>query len=549
MLDLTRSNLYRLFIREEPGAWATILFAALVAGLMQGAIVVILNQAAGAIAADHLNLRYLLMFLLVLGAYALASHFSTSRTVALTEGRIFALYTGIAGKLQHAALIHFERLGKGRIHTTLHTNTDLILETSKGLAGVGAAWVMILFCFVYIGYLSGTALLVVAAFYAFGLFVYSVNFDRLRPLLREAGTLEERFKALFTAFVEGFKEIKVSRRKGADLLDNHIRPVGDAAYEARVRAEGNLTANAVFIQSFYYILVAAMIFLLPRLGGISHATTLQVAVVVLFSYGSATRIVQAIPLILKAERAVGALQDLERSLEEAQDGDAPYHGRFAHLPTEERSIRLEGVCFDYEESGEGNGPRAFTLGPLSLEIPPGELLFIVGGNGSGKTTLLKLLAGLYAPKEGSLHLGSHLIDAENYADYRNQFAVLFPDYYLFDRFYGHGTPDEAGLEEGLRAMELTGKVPWSDGRFGNLHLSSGQRKRLALICAELEARPILILDEVAADLDPAFRRYFYETHLPRLKAAGKTVIAVSHDEKYFHVADRVVKLDAGTVSA
>jgi putative ATP-binding cassette transporter len=548
MSGLTRSNLYHLFVREEPGAWATILFAAVAAGLMQGAIVVILNQAAGAIATDALNLRYLLMFLLVLGAFALASHYATSRTVALTEGRIFALYTGIAAKLQHTGLIHFENLGKRRIYTTLHTNTDIILETSKGLAGVGAAWVMILFCFAYIGYLSGPALLVVLVFYAFGIFVYSANFDRLHPLLRKANTLEERFKALFTAFVEGFKEIKVSQRKGADLLDNHIRPVGDAALEARVRSEGSLTANAVFIQSFYYILVAAMIFLLPQLGGISHTTTLQVAVVVLFSYGSATRIVQAIPLTLKAERAVGALHDLERSLEAARDGDAPYLGRFTQLPAEERVIRLKGVRFDYADSAETGGRSAFTLGPLSLEIPAGELLFIVGGNGSGKTTLLKLLAGLYPPREGSLQLGDQPINAENYADYRNLFAVLFPDYCLFDRFYGHAAVDEERLAERLSTMGLAGKIPWSDGQFGELHLSSGQRKRLALICAELEDSPILILDEVAADLDPAFRRYFYETHLPRLKASGKTVIAVSHDERYFHLADRVVKLDAGAIS-
>jgi putative ATP-binding cassette transporter len=200
--------------------------------------------------------------------------------------------------------------------------------------------------------------------------------------------------------------------------------------------------------------------------------------------------------------------------------------------------------FDYERQGQSS---LFSLGPLSLDVRPGELLFIVGGNGSGKTTLLKLLAGLYPPKEGTLYLGGNCIDDDNCADYRNLFAVLFPDYYLFDRFYGHQNPDEERLYQALQTMELAHRVAWLDGQFSDLNLSAGQSKRLALICADLEDSPILLLDEVAADLDPAFRRFFYESYLPQIKATGKTIIAVSHDETYFHVADRVIKLDAGRI--
>jgi putative ATP-binding cassette transporter len=543
-MALSTSGLYQLFIQEDKATWGRIVFAAVAAGLMQGGIVMILNQAAGVISAGGLNLRYLSMFLLVLGAYSLASQYATSRTVALTERTIFATYTGIADKLRRTRLLDFERLGKARIYAILHTNTDIILETSKSLTHVGAACVMILFCVVYIGYLSGLALVTVIVFYAFGVFVYSTNLGNTHVLLSETDRHERRFKELFAYFLEGFKEIKVNHHKGADLFDHYIRPEGRQACEVRIRAEKRLTANTVFIQSYYYILVAAMIFLLPRLGGIGYAESLQVAVVVLFSYGSATRIVHAIPLILKAEKAVEALHDLKRELQAARDPATPYSGRFAKLPPTELAIRLEGLRFDYERQGQS--PR-FSLGPLSLDVHPGEILFIVGGNGSGKTTLLKLLAGLYPPKEGTLYLGGNCIDDDNCADYRNLFAVLFPDYYLFDRFYGHQNPDEERLYQALQTMELAHRVAWLDGQFSDLNLSAGQSKRLALICADLEDSPILLLDEVAADLDPAFRRFFYESYLPQIKATGKTIIAVSHDETYFHVADRVIKLDAGRI--
>jgi putative pyoverdin transport system ATP-binding/permease protein len=88
---------------------------------------------------------------------------------------------------------------------------------------------------------------------------------------------------------------------------------------------------------------------------------------------------------------------------------------------------------------------------------------------------------------------------------------------------------------------------FKDGRFTNTDLSTGQRKRLAFIAAILEDKPILILDEFAADQDPVFRKYFYEDILKELKLMGKTVIAVTHDDHYFHIPDRLLKMDSGNL--
>ena len=75
----------------------------------------------------------------------------------------------------------------------------------------------------------------------------------------------------------------------------------------------------------------------------------------------------------------------------------------------------------------------------------------------------------------------------------------------------------------------------------------GQRKRIAMVVALLEDRPLYIFDEWAADQDPEFRHYYYEQLSPRPQAPRKNRLAISHDDRYFHCADRVVTLDYGTV--
>jgi multidrug/microcin transport system ATP-binding/permease protein len=77
--------------------------------------------------------------------------------------------------------------------------------------------------------------------------------------------------------------------------------------------------------------------------------------------------------------------------------------------------------------------------------------------------------------------------------------------------------------------------------------SKGQSKRMSLIFALLENKPILVLDEWAADQDPHFRKFFYEELIPKLKREGKTIIAVTHDDAYFNQADRIIKFDYGKI--
>jgi putative ATP-binding cassette transporter len=177
------------------------------------------------------------------------------------------------------------------------------------------------------------------------------------------------------------------------------------------------------------------------------------------------------------------------------------------------------------------------------------MLFLVGGNGSGKTTLVKLLTGLYPPGSGSIGVNGRDVDGGLMDAYRQLFTVVFADGFLFPTLLGLDAPD---LDERARAwvteLGLDGVVRVEGGAFSTTNLSQGQRKRLALLAACLEDRPVLVLDEWASYQDPRFKRAFYLEILPALQALGKTLIVISHDDDYFYVADRVVHLSSGMLT-
>jgi putative ATP-binding cassette transporter len=174
-------------------------------------------------------------------------------------------------------------------------------------------------------------------------------------------------------------------------------------------------------------------------------------------------------------------------------------------------------------------------------------VFIIGGNGSGKSTLLKLLTGLYRPSGGCLLVDGVPVLWRDIQRYRELVSIIFSDFHLFQRLYGLPDVDEKSVNSLLDTMQLLGKTSFDRGCFSTLELSTGQRKRLALIVALLEDRPIIVFDEWAADQDPEFRRYFYEVLLKDLKKRGKTVIAVTHDDHYFQHCDKLVKMDLGAI--
>ncbi|MEV6772974.1 ATP-binding cassette domain-containing protein [Nocardia sp. NPDC051030] len=190
----------------------------------------------------------------------------------------------------------------------------------------------------------------------------------------------------------------------------------------------------------------------------------------------------------------------------------------------------------------------FTLGPIDLTFESGQITFIVGGNGSGKSTLAKLITGLYVPRTGQVSLNGEAIDHENIEWFRQNSSAIFTDFHLFEDYLGFEPGIDVEVRRYLEELQIAHKVTVQDGRLSTINLSQGQRKRLALLTALLEDRQIYLFDEWAADQEPKFRDVFYKEILTDLKRRGKTVIVITHDDRYFHLADQLVKLDFGKVA-
>jgi putative ATP-binding cassette transporter len=254
-------------------------------------------------------------------------------------------------------------------------------------------------------------------------------------------------------------------------------------------------------------------------------------------------IMEGMPMISRGQVSYLKLQELGLSLEASSESSKDT----ASLELRPRFQRLElaGVSHSYRREHDD---RTFTLGPIDLTLQPGEVVFVVGGNGSGKTTLAKLLTGLYRPESGEIRLDGKVITDAERNFYRQHFTTVFSDFHLFEQFLGVASSAQlARAETLLRRLHLDRKVKIENGKLSTTALSLGQRKRLALLTAYLEDRPIYVFDEWAADQDPTFKDVFYRELLPELKAAGKALVVISHDDRYFSLADRVVRLESGLV--
>ncbi len=297
-------------------------------------------------------------------------------------------------------------------------------------------------------------------------------------------------------------------------------------------------------QLAFFGFIGFLLFAAPSIEPISRSTLVSAVLVVLYLMTPLDIILTWVPVLARAQVSLQRVEALVPTL--ARNGDSAENLSMQVEPLELRhSICLDAVTFTYRD---GNDEAGFLLGPIELTLRSGELVILAGGNGSGKTTLVKLLAGLYRPESGAVRLDGHPIGDLDRNAYRQLFSIVFADGHLFRDLHGLNADGIATLAcEGLNRLGLAPVVTVNGSTFSTLDLSQGQRRRLALLGALLEDRPICIFDECAANQDPAFKQMFYQELLPELRAAGKALLVISHDENHFDIADRVIRLQDGRV--
>lgn len=540
-----KSRFLNYLCKETGRSGVNVAISGTLAGILQGFLIVVVSGATANISTNSLNFRYLALFILSLSAFILTKRYSMNAISDQIQSLIFNMRVRIADKVRNSDLASFEKSGKSELYTALTEHSEVLVQASHFAADVCSSAFMSLFCFAYIATVSMTAFFISVGVTAVCVLYYlSIRGSMERDML-EALKQESSFLDYINHVIEGFKEVKVNSSKSSDLFDNYIKIKANETKDLKIKSERRLVDIHVFGQVFLYVLLGTVIFLLPRIQPSDAASIGKIVAIILFMIGPLSNVVISLPFLAKADAALASLEELENQLDSVNDTRATMPTSRIRPDCPLGEIRLDQVVFNHTDS---KGQTVFTLGPVDLELRPGETVFITGGNGSGKSTLLKLITGLYYPTSGQIVYDSVPVNMGNYTHYRNLISIIFADFHLFDRLYGLNGIDEHQVYELLEIMRLSDKTQYVDGRFTNLKLSTGQRKRLAMIASRLEKKQLFVFDEVAADQDPVFRKYFYEVFLRTLKSDGKTIIAATHDDRYFHVADRVLRMEEGRLA-
>jgi putative ATP-binding cassette transporter len=508
-----------------------------VSGLTNALLLATVNAGAENASSREGNGRLLAIFILVLLIFFVAQKKILVTTVREVEHILDNIRTRLTDKIRHADLLPIEQLGRSAVYASLHRETLTISQASQAVIVACQSAIMLSFSLFYLATISRAAFAITILMTIIAATLFFRRSAETSRMMHAAITRENEFFTALTHLLDGFKEARLNAAR-ADDLNTHISEISKDLGELKVRTGTSFAEQFIFGQGSIYLLLGAIVFLLPQLTNEYSTVVLKASASVLFIVGPMNNLLVTIPIYAGANVAAENIAKLEALLEKVASSVTDT------FPSAEpvQQIRLQDVTFEYHDP---RVPHPFKVGPVNLTIRGGETLFIVGGNGSGKSTFLKVLAGLYPPDAGTLTLNREVFRPEVAAWYRSHFTAIFSDYHLFDRMYGLFDRDAARVAELLRDVQLDQKTAVEDGRFTTLDLSIGQRKRLALVVAMLEERPVIIFDEWAAEQDPPFRQHFYEELLPALKRQGHTIIAVTHDDRFFHVADRVLKMEYG----
>lgn len=434
-----------------------------------------------------------------------------------------------------------ELLRAARAQSTLSEHCARVVEFFVSFPVILTNAVIVVSCLVYMVFLSWQVFLLAILVVGFDSLGYHLAHLRAIRHLDIAAQEQDSLFSYFYSLTDGAKELRLNRNKRITFYDDVLQQSIEKVRKERTFVMSVFVASAGWSNFLIYAFIGMVLFML--VGDVPDRTLIMTGYALIFVYmlGPLEALLLNIPRANLAQVSAERIEEITHSLSSTESQTDKIE-----LPPLQ-SIVLQKVLHRYYHEQKD---EMFTLGPIDLQFHPGEITFLVGGNGSGKTTLAKLLVGLYPQEEGKIILNGTVIDDTNRDYYRQFFTTIFSDFHLFDRLLetGHGKDLDQKGNALLAKLHLQNKVKVQDGAFTTLTLSQGQRKRLALVVAYLENRPFLVFDEWATDQDPIFKEIFYYELLPELRAMGKTILVISHDDRYFHLADRLIRMENGRLT-
>ncbi|ADM97334.1 Putative ATP-binding component of a transport system [Dickeya dadantii 3937] len=523
-------ELLRLVYRQYRWPFLTVILLSLAsAALGIGLIAFINRQLIEAVSPTLQVLPGFIGLLILLMAVTLASQLALT---VLGHHFVCRLRGQLIKRILDTGLERLRQIGPAQLQASLASDIRTITMAFVRLPELVQGIILTFGCAAYLAWLSPRMMLVTALWVALtiwgGYWLVSRVYRHFSRVREEENRLHEDYQRV----IDGCKELSLNRDRARQLYEQDFQRHADDYRHHIIRADTYHLSAINWSNIMMLGAIGAVFFMANSLGWADNAVAATYSLILLFLRTPLLQAVGAFPTLVSAQVAFDKLRQLRLVDYQAGFSSAPAPGQW-------QTLTLRDVCFRYDDGG-------FEVGPINLTLRRGELVFLIGGNGSGKSTLAMLLTGLYTPVSGELTLDDRPVPLEQY---QTLFSAVFTDFHLFDRLMGPqgGAPDASLVSDWLDRLNMRQKLHITEQRILNLSLSQGQRKRVALLLAVAEQRDILLLDEWAADQDPQFRRVFYQVLLPQLRAKGKTVIAISHDDHYFEQADRLLEMRAGAL--
>lgn len=485
---------------------------------------------------NNMKLKLLIYFVLGIILYVYGQKIMRGKLIEITNSIVYSKRMEIVNHILKAPYSKFEKIEKGRIQSTLNNDTETMSRfVNISINGITSA-VTLICCFIYLGNINIYALLLAVLIILIISSIYYLVGRYANKIGEEARDLQSAFFKFINDLIGGFKELSLNKNKKYEFQEDMEKSCDK--YRIK-RGKSSLAFANMFVigELLFTLAIGCIALIFPLiLKNLESTNIASYIFILLYMTGPVHGILDTIPNAIEVRISLKRINSLIDELSVLENSDLASEN---DNTKDEFRLKLHEIEYEYEKE-DGIG---FKVGPISCEFKTGETTFITGGNGSGKSTLAKLLTGLYEPTKGDIFLNHQKMQQKSLSE---NYTTIFSDFYLFDKLYGiEWRKKEEEIQKYLEVLQLDKKVKIEDGKFSTTRLSTGQKKRLALLVSYLEDKPIYLFDEWAADQDPEFRMFFYNTLLPNLKERGKCVIAITHDEQYFNLADKFIKMDMG----
>ncbi|AJC88409.1 multidrug ABC transporter permease/ATP-binding protein [Campylobacter insulaenigrae] len=521
ILTLFKENKIKIFI---------FLFFSIITSLIGVLTLVFINEFLLKSNLENPNIIVYFAFLLIL--FFLSSSFVEISLSSFGQKFIFKMQRRVVKQILDTSILNILNTTKARILASLNNDVRSISFGLLRFPEFIQSSVLIFCTSAYIAYLSFEIFLLCFVWIVFVFVINHFLMSKVYFYFKRARENDDALQKNYQNILQGHNELTLNPLRAKQYYESEFE------FNALKKKKNSTIGNVLHILSNNWsnsamlalVGVEFYIVLTYKLTGIENATT--IALSILFLRTPLVSMIGSFPTILMAKIALDKIAKLNLQ-EYRQDF------KIINKKIQWKKIVFKDVCFAYGEK--------FSLKPINFELQKGDTVFLIGKNGSGKSTFSMILAGLFTNFNGKLYLDNEEINLKNIYKYRALISAIFSDFHLFTKILRDENFLEEDLKYWLEILELDEKIELIEDNFSTIKLSAGQKKRLAMLVALLEKKDILILDEWAADQDPMFRKFFYQKLLPLLKQKGITIFAITHDDTYFDIADRILLAQDGYI--